>query len=60
MFLHAWRLQFMHPGSGERLELLANLPVELAQFAAAALGEAAVQPGPGPVLCQTTDLTEPS
>jgi len=39
MFLHAWRLQFNHPGSGERLELLAELPVELAQFASASLGE---------------------
>ena len=32
MFLHAWRLQFNHPASGERLELLAELPPELAQF----------------------------
>ena len=32
MFLHAWRLQFNHPGTGERLELLADLPPELAQF----------------------------
>ena len=32
MFLHAWRLQFNHPRSGERLELLADLPPELAQF----------------------------
>lgn len=32
MFLHAWRLQFNHPASGERLELLAELPNELAQF----------------------------
>ena len=34
MFLHAWRLQFNHPASGERLELLAELPPELAQFLA--------------------------
>ncbi len=34
MFLHAWRLQFNHPASGERLELLADLAPELAQFAA--------------------------
>lgn len=34
MFLHAWRLQFMHPASGERLELRAELPPELADFVA--------------------------
>ncbi len=33
MFLHAWRLQFNHPASGERLELLAQLPSELETFA---------------------------
>jgi 23S rRNA pseudouridine955/2504/2580 synthase len=32
MFLHAWRLQFNHPLSGERVELLAPLPIELQQF----------------------------
>jgi 23S rRNA pseudouridine955/2504/2580 synthase len=32
MFLHAWRLQFNHPASGERLEILAELPPELTQF----------------------------
>ena len=32
MFLHAWRLQFNHPLSGERVELLAPLPCELQQF----------------------------
>jgi 23S rRNA pseudouridine955/2504/2580 synthase len=32
MFLHAWRLQFNHPASAERLELLADLPPELIQF----------------------------
>jgi 23S rRNA pseudouridine955/2504/2580 synthase len=32
MFLHAWRLQFNHPATGERMELLAELPPELAQF----------------------------
>ncbi len=32
MFLHAWRLQFTHPATGHRLELLAELPPELAQF----------------------------
>jgi len=32
MFLHAWRLQFNHPASGERIELLAPLPPELESF----------------------------
>lgn len=35
MFLHAWRLQFSHPASGERIELHAELPPELAGFLAA-------------------------
>ena len=34
MFLHAWRLQFNHPASGERVELHAELPAELASFVA--------------------------
>lgn len=29
MFLHAWRLQFTHPSSGERISLQADLPAEL-------------------------------
>ncbi len=29
MFLHAWRLQFTHPASGERVALQADLPPEL-------------------------------
>jgi 23S rRNA pseudouridine955/2504/2580 synthase len=33
MFLHAWRLQFNHPATDERIELLAPLPPELAKFA---------------------------
>ena len=33
MFLHAWRLQFNHPASGERIELVAALPPELTNFA---------------------------
>ena len=33
MYLHAWRLQFNHPASGERIELLAALPAELKKFA---------------------------
>ena len=32
MFLHAWRLQFNHPASNERIELLAPLPSELEAF----------------------------
>ena len=31
MFLHAWRLQFNHPATGERVALLAELPPELVQ-----------------------------
>lgn len=37
MFLHAWRLQFNHPASGEALTLLAELPPELAHFCAQTL-----------------------
>lgn len=41
MFLHAWRLQFNHPATGERTALQADLPPELATLippsAAAAL-----------------------
>ena len=37
MFLHAWRLQLHHPATGEPLQLLADLPPELAQFSAAVL-----------------------
>jgi 23S rRNA pseudouridine955/2504/2580 synthase len=33
MFLHAWRLQFNHPATGERVELQAHLPTELDAFA---------------------------
>ena len=32
MFLHAWRLQFTHPATGERVQLNAELPPELADF----------------------------
>ena len=32
MFLHAWRLQFNHPASGERVELQAPLPPDLQSF----------------------------
>ncbi|MEW9899770.1 RluA family pseudouridine synthase [Chitinivorax sp. PXF-14] len=34
MFLHAWRLSFMHPLSGQPLSLEAPLPPELASFLA--------------------------
>jgi 23S rRNA pseudouridine955/2504/2580 synthase len=32
MFLHAWRLQFNHPATSERHELLAELPPDLSHF----------------------------
>ena len=32
MFLHAWRLQFNHPASGERVALNAEVPPELSDF----------------------------
>ncbi|HEY0202231.1 MAG TPA: RluA family pseudouridine synthase, partial [Burkholderiaceae bacterium] len=32
MFLHAWRLQFTHPRSSERIELRSTLPPELQAF----------------------------
>ena len=32
MFLHAWKLAFVHPASGERLKLEAPLPPELENF----------------------------
>ncbi|HSO45206.1 MAG TPA: RluA family pseudouridine synthase, partial [Rhodoferax sp.] len=41
MFLHAWRLQFNHPATDERLEILAELPPELAQFASQSAPERA-------------------
>jgi 23S rRNA pseudouridine955/2504/2580 synthase len=34
MFLHAWRLRFVHPGTGEELTLTAGLPPDLAQVLA--------------------------
>ncbi|MFZ4622647.1 MAG: RluA family pseudouridine synthase [Rhodoferax sp.] len=37
MFLHAWRLQFNHPVTGERLHLQADLAAELEQFLLTAL-----------------------
>ncbi len=32
MFLHAWRIQFNHPVSGERMQLLADMPPDLRRF----------------------------
>ena len=32
MFLHAWKMNFLHPASGEKVELEAPLPVALAEF----------------------------
>lgn len=32
MYLHAWRLQFSHPATRKRIQLLAPLPVELETF----------------------------
>ena len=32
MFLHAWRLQFKHPATGEKIELQSQLPADLTQF----------------------------
>jgi 23S rRNA pseudouridine955/2504/2580 synthase len=32
MFLHAWRLQFQHPATGEKIELLTALPPDLKKF----------------------------
>ena len=40
MFLHAWRLQYNHPATGKRMELLADLPAELTQFARQVLPQA--------------------
>lgn len=47
MFLHAWRLQFTHPASGERVALQADLPPELrALMPPAALEALALHPIP--------------
>lgn len=47
MFLHAWRLQFNHPASGERIALQAGLPPELhALMSPAALEAMAQHPTP--------------
>jgi 23S rRNA pseudouridine955/2504/2580 synthase len=41
MFLHAWRLQCTHPASAKRMEIMAELPPELARFCAQVLPNAA-------------------
>ena len=43
MFLHAWRLQFNHPASGERVALQAGLPPELLSLMPPAALEAMAQ-----------------
>ena len=43
MFLHAWRLQFNHPASGERVALQAGLPPELHMLMSPAALEAMAQ-----------------
>jgi len=49
MFLHAWRLQFTHPASGERIALQADLPAELrAVLSAAPLESLAATPAHTP------------
>lgn len=49
MFLHAWRLQFTHPASGERMALQADLPPELhALMPQAALDALAAHPSTTP------------
>ena len=40
MFLHAWRLQFNHPQTQERVALAAELPEELARFVHASAQDA--------------------
>ena len=40
MFLHAWRLQCKHPATGTRLELQAELPLELNEFVRQVLPQA--------------------
>ena len=46
MFLHAWRLQFDHPASGERIELLSPMPPELKKFSDHAALSTASPPAP--------------
>lgn len=43
MFLHAWRLQFNHPASGDRVALQADLPPELRVLMSPAALEAMAQ-----------------
>ncbi len=54
MFLHAWRLQCDHPATGQRMELHAGLPPELATFLDAVLPAARVGT-PTPVALVASD-----
>ena len=46
MFLHAWRLQFNHPATGERTALQADLPPELANLMPPSATAALTLPSP--------------
>jgi 23S rRNA pseudouridine955/2504/2580 synthase len=46
MFLHAWRLQFTHPASGERMALQAALPPELGTLLPPPVLESLAAPAP--------------
>ena len=59
MFLHAWRLQCDHPATGQRMELHAALPAELAQFLHAVLPQAKVL-GPAPSAPGSTSISNPT
>ncbi len=48
MFLHAWKLQCNHPVSGERMQLQAELPPDLAAFADAAMASTPTAPSQRP------------
>jgi len=45
MFLHAWRLQFTHPVSGQRVELKSAMPTELQSF----VQHVKPKPSPAPI-----------
>lgn len=46
MYLHAWRLQFNHPATDERLTLRATLPATLRGFAGMSLADPPLQHSP--------------
>jgi 23S rRNA pseudouridine955/2504/2580 synthase len=59
MFLHAWRLQCDHPLTGQRMELHAALPPELASFLQSVLPNARIH-NPTPVAAAAVvDLPNP-